>query len=148
MPRRRRHRIFRVLCVIGTLAVVESASTADKYTVIDVATLESARGGIVRGMNVAGELIGSFRSGSGKRGFRISALERLDSPTRGNRLDGFVGSDGSTANAINALGAVAGTSRHRRWSSGISVDALGGQPRSRHLAGGRRQRSMGHQPAQ
>jgi probable HAF family extracellular repeat protein len=109
MLRKRRYRIWCVVAVLGLLTVVEPAFTADSYSVIDVATLEQAGGGIVRGINIAGDVIGAARFPSGKRGFRFGGIGSL-APSPVERLEGFLGTDGSSANAINELGAVAGAS--------------------------------------
>lgn len=131
MLRTRRHRIGCLLGVLGLLTIVEPAFTQDSYAVIDVATLEQAGGGMVRGMSIAGEIVGTARSRSGKRGFRLGARE---SSTPTERLDGFLGSDGSAANAINELGAVAGASntavaiRAFRWTRIGGFSDLGTLP--------------------
>jgi probable HAF family extracellular repeat protein len=130
----RRYRLFCVLAVLSLLPVREPAFTADTYTVVDVATLGEAGGGTVRGLNAAGEVVGTFRSQSGKRGFRVGAFESPDSVTKSERLDGFFGTDGSAANAINPQGAVAGASntatgiRAFLWTRNSGFRDLGALP--------------------
>jgi probable HAF family extracellular repeat protein len=107
----RRYRLCCVVAVLTLLPVGETAFTAaDSYAVVEVATLGEVGGGRVRGLNAAGEVVGTVRSQSGKRGFRLGVFESPDSPTRSERLDGFFGADASAANAINPQGAVAGGS--------------------------------------
>jgi probable HAF family extracellular repeat protein len=99
-----RHRVGVSLGVLALLTIVQPGFTQAAYSVTDVVTLEQAWGGMVRGMNSAGEVVGSARFQSGRRGFRLGP----DAPTPVERLEGFLGADGSTANAVNELGAVVG----------------------------------------
>jgi probable HAF family extracellular repeat protein len=117
------HGIGSVLSILGSLAIVEPSFTVDSnavidvallaqgdtpsYTVVDVGTFEQGGGGMVRGLSSADEIIGSSRSQSGKRGFRLGARGSADPD---ERLDGFPGSDASVANAINEGGTVVGSS--------------------------------------
>jgi probable HAF family extracellular repeat protein len=134
MLRTTHHRICCALSLLGWLVMVEPALTVDSYSVIDVATLEEAGGGIVRGVNSMGEVIGTFRSQAGKRGFKLNGRDAPGARGREERLDGFFGADGSSANAISELGAVAGGSntataiRAFRWTSAGGFDDLGTLP--------------------
>ena len=83
MLRTARHRICCALGLLGWLVMVEPALTVDSYSVIDVATLEQAGGGIVRGVNSLGEVIGTFRSQAGKRGFKLNGREAPGARTGG-----------------------------------------------------------------
>jgi probable HAF family extracellular repeat protein len=132
MLRTPHHRICCALGILGLLAMVEPAFTADSYSIIDVATLEEAGGGTVRGLNSSGEVIGTFRSPAGKRGFKLNGREAPRKPPE--RLDGFFDADGSSANAINEIGAVVGGSntstavRAFRWTRNGGFDDLGSLP--------------------
>ena len=97
-----------VLGVLSLLCVLEPTFTQDTYVVVDLTTLDQVQGGRVRGVNDAGEIVGTVRTPAGRRGFRLGAFESANSPTKNERLDGFAGSDASAANAINEKGAVAG----------------------------------------
>ena len=106
-----RTRCVRHCCALGVvslLSVLEPTFTQDTYVVVDVATLDQVQGGRVRGVNDAGEIVGTARTQAGRRGFRLGAFESANSPTKNERLDGFAGSDASAANAINEKGSVAG----------------------------------------
>ena len=98
-----------ILGVVSLLRVLEPTFTQDTYSVVDVATLDQVQGGRVRGVNDAGEIVGTARTQAGRRGFRVGAFESATSPTKNERLDGFAGSDSSAANAINVKGSVVGT---------------------------------------
>src|SRR5688572_16547579 len=134
MLRTARHRISCILGVLGWLAMVEPALTVDSYSVIDVTTLEQAAGGVVRGVNSTGEVIGTFRSQAGKRGFKVNGREASGARGSAERLDGFPNADASSANAISELGAVAGSSntatviRAFRWTRAGGFDDLGTLP--------------------
>src|SRR4029453_7569683 len=95
-----------VLCILFLLRLLQPTFTQDTYVVVDLATLD--HGGRVRGLNDAGEIVGTVRTQAGRRGFRLGAFESANSPTKNERLDGFAGADASAANAINEKGAVAG----------------------------------------
>jgi probable HAF family extracellular repeat protein len=98
-------------CLVGVvsfLSVQEPTFSQDTYLVVDLTTLDQVQGGRVRGLNDAGEIVGTVRTQGGRRGFRLGAFESSNSPTKNERLDGFVGADASAANAINEKGAVAG----------------------------------------
>lgn len=120
-----RTRVVWHCCLVGVvsfLSVQEPTFSQDTYVVIDLATLDQVQGGRVRGLNDAGEIVGTVRTQVGKRGFRLGAFESANSPTKKDRLDGFLGADASVANAINELGAVAGAAnsdsaiRAFRWT--------------------------------
>ncbi len=101
----------RLCCVLGVvclLCVLEPTFTQDTYVVVDLATLDQVQGGRVRGVNEAGEIVGTVRTQAGRRGFRLGAFESATSPTKNERLDGFAGADASAANAINEKGYVVG----------------------------------------
>jgi probable HAF family extracellular repeat protein len=104
----RRRMICWVLSVCAALTAGRPGYTAGSYAVIDVTTFEQAAGGIVRGLSSAGHIVGTAREQSGQRGFRVGPLGIPNLTPRLERLDGFL--DGSAANAINELGAVAGAS--------------------------------------
>src|SRR5262245_759696 len=97
-----------LVAVVSFLSVLEPTFSQSTYVVIDLATLDQVQGGRVRGVNDAGEIVGTARMQNGRRGFRLGTFESANSPTKKERLDGFAGADASTANAINENGAIAG----------------------------------------
>ena len=113
-----------VLSVFAGLTVGEPADTAGLYTVIDVTTFEQAAGGIVRGVNIAGDVVGAARDQSGQRGFRVGPFGIPNPARRLDRLDGFL--DGSAAHAMNELGVVAGVSNTATGVRAFRWTRLGG----------------------
>jgi probable HAF family extracellular repeat protein len=124
-------------CLVGVvsfLSVQEPTFSQDTYLVVDLTTLDQVQGGRVRGLNDAGEIVGTVRTQGGRRGFRLGAFESANSPTKNERLDGFAGADASTANAINEKGAIAGAAnsetgiRAYRWTRKEGFIDLGALP--------------------
>ena len=108
MMRTRYLTLFCIIGVVSLLSVLVSTFTQDTYVVLDVGTLDQVQGGRVRGVNDAGEIVGTSRTQAGRRGFRLGAFESANSPTKNERLEGFASSDASAANAINGKGSIAG----------------------------------------
>lgn len=100
----RAYKISFGLAILGLLGVVQPAFPADTYIPVDLGVLEQAVSGIVRGFNIAGQVVGgSIGFGPGKRAF-------LGRNGNSENLEGLPGTDSSESHAINENSTVVGSS--------------------------------------
>ena len=101
LPRRRRSHSFALLTVLLIISGAHPASAAT-YAVVDFGSLSEGGSVVVRGLNDAGQVVGSGRFPNGSRAFLL---------TRGALVPLGVGntSDYSIAYGINVSGVVVGT---------------------------------------
>ena len=94
---------FRVLLtVLGIIAFPPGSFAAGTYSVVDLGTLAQGGPVVIRGLNDAGDIVGSGMIADGQRAFVLNR-------TRLRNAHPDPRSDSSAANGINAGGAIVGT---------------------------------------
>ena len=124
----RAHKFCFLLTILALLSIVQAAFSADRYNVVDLGVLEQAVSGVVRGLNASDEVVGgSIGFGRGKRAFLVTG-------GRAENLEGFPGTDSSSAHAINDQTTVIGSSNTANsirafiWTRKDGVQDLGTLP--------------------